>query len=221
MMDISCSFVEMFEKRQKKRKIRNKILIIFLCLFLVLLIIFFYYYFVIKSVVVDFTKASVNKMVTSSVNSAITSLINDNIINFDNIVTIEKDNSNEANTLLINSLIVNKISNNLAIKTQELLNKQTQFGVEIPIGTLSGLFFLNGRGENINFSCTPVGEVECDFNSEFEDAGINQTIHKFYIEIKSKVNVNLPIKNYVVNNINTFLVAETIIVGNVPTVYIK
>ena len=220
-MNEYSNFIEKFERRQKKREIKRKFLITFLCLFFVFVVCFLYYYFVVKNIVIDFTKSSVNKMVTTSANNAINDIINSRIFDFDAITTIEKDANNKINSLSINSSMTNKISNNLAIKTQEYLNNQIKFGVEIPIGTLSGIFFLNGKGSFLNFSCTPVGEVKCDFNSEFKDTGINQTIHRLFVEVKSKVSVNLPIKTYIHEEIITFLINETIIVGDVPTVYIK
>ena len=220
-MNTCSDFIQKFEKRQRKKELKKRFLIVFLCLFFVFIVCFLYYFLVIKEVVINFTKSSIDRMLTDSVNNSINDIINNKIFNFDAIISIEKDKNNKINSLSINSSLANTISNDLALKTQNYLNKQTKFGVEIPIVTLSGIFFLNGKGNCLNFSCTPIGEVKCAFNSEFNVAGINQTIHRLFVEIKSKVCVNLPIKNYIYETVNTFLLNETIIVGDVPTVYIK
>ena len=63
------------------------------------------------------------------------------------------------------------------------------------------------------------GSVIMDFKSEFVSAGINQTKHKLYLEVNSEVLAFIP--GYPVNTVvkTSILIAETIIVGEVPAVF--
>ena len=59
-----------------------------------------------------------------------------------------------------------------------------------------------------------------DFFSEFKQAGINQTIHRIYVKVDTKVQVIIPFSNKFVEIGSEVPIAETIIVGDVPDTYI-
>ena len=55
--------------------------------------------------------------------------------------------------------------------------------------------------------------------SNFESAGINQTRHRIYLEIKSKMGVVAPFVSKRVEVINEVNIAETVLIGDVPETY--
>ena len=215
------SFIEKFEIKQKKRKKFKKRLVISLSLLFLFFLAIFYYNNIIKTIVLDRTKASIDKLITNSINSSITEALKEKTISFDNLVVKNMDAEGKVSSLSVDATIFNQIANVLANKTTEKLDYNCRPGIAIPIGTLSGLYFLNGKGSDIIFSCVPVGVVECKINSVFDESGINQTIHKLYINICANVSVSLPIKNITLSNEISFLAVENIIVGEVPFVFIN
>ena len=60
------------------------------------------------------------------------------------------------------------------------------------------------------------GNVSADFNSSFESAGINQTKHQIYLDVKTSVYSFLPGFRTTTDVETNILVAETVIVGAVP-----
>ena len=63
------------------------------------------------------------------------------------------------------------------------------------------------------------GEIETDLRTEFVDAGINQTLHRIYLNIKCNVSILTPysvIKDEIYNQV---LLTEGVIVGNIPETY--
>lgn len=63
------------------------------------------------------------------------------------------------------------------------------------------------------------GDIETNIKSEFSDAGINQTLHRIYIEVSCHVGILTAYKN-TDEEINTqVLLAEAVIVGNIPDSY--
>lgn len=62
------------------------------------------------------------------------------------------------------------------------------------------------------------GNVNADFKSSFESAGINQTKHQIYLNIHTSVYSFLPGFNTTTDVETNVPVAETIIVGAVPQV---
>lgn len=63
------------------------------------------------------------------------------------------------------------------------------------------------------------GSVETDLKSEFKEAGINQTLHRIYLEVKCKVTILTPYNTIAETITNQVLLAEGIIIGNIPDAY--
>ena len=61
--------------------------------------------------------------------------------------------------------------------------------------------------------------LETDLKSEFKASGINQTLHRIYLEIKCNVIILTPFQTIEEPVINQVLLAEGVIVGEVPNSY--
>jgi sporulation protein YunB len=95
-----------------------------------------------------------------------------------------------------------------------------QKGVNIPLGTFTGLPILVGLGPPINIKLIPIGAINCNFTSQFVSAGINQTNHRIYLQVSSKINVILPTETRTLSNTTQMLISENIIIGKVPETYL-
>ena len=76
-----------------------------------------------------------------------------------------------------------------------------------------------GRGHWIKIVITPIGNVETDLKSEFIAQGINQTLHRVYLQVKCNVSILTPFQNMEKEIINQVLLIENVIVGNIPNTY--
>ena len=63
------------------------------------------------------------------------------------------------------------------------------------------------------------GTVETDLKSEFKEAGINQTLHRIYLEVRCNVNILTPYNTIKETIVNQVLLAEGVIIGNIPSTY--
>lgn len=63
------------------------------------------------------------------------------------------------------------------------------------------------------------GTVETDLKSEFKETGINQTLHRIYLEVKCKVTILTPYNTMSETVTNQVLLAEGVIIGNIPDTY--
>ena len=64
-----------------------------------------------------------------------------------------------------------------------------------------------------------IGNVETDLRSEFIAQGINQTLHRVYLQLKCEVKILTPF-NIITQSIdNQVLLLENVIVGHVPNTY--
>ena len=89
----------------------------------------------------------------------------------------------------------------------------------VPWGTLFGSEIFSDRGLELVIESSTYGFAVTDIYSSFESVGVNQTLHKIYIEIT--LSAAAYIGNYKVSEtINSRVpVAETVIVGDVPSAY--
>ena len=63
------------------------------------------------------------------------------------------------------------------------------------------------------------GTVETDLKSEFKEAGINQTLHRIYLEVRCNVNILTPYNTIKETIVNQVLLVEGVIIGNIPSTY--
>ena len=76
-----------------------------------------------------------------------------------------------------------------------------------------------GRGPLIPLKITLAGTVITELQSQFLSAGINQTKHELTLSVKARIFIRMP-GYYTTAEITTnFLVAETVIVGEVPDAF--
>ena len=93
--------------------------------------------------------------------------------------------------------------------------------MKIPIGTLIGGNLFHGLGPALSLKVTLAGNVQADFKSTFESAGVNQTRHRIYLSVGTSVYSFLPGINSTTDISTDVLVAETVIVGEVPQVLVS
>ena len=63
------------------------------------------------------------------------------------------------------------------------------------------------------------GTVETDLRTEFKEAGINQTLHRIYLEVKCDVSILTPYDTINETITNQVLLVEGVIVGTIPDAY--
>ena len=111
---------------------------------------------------------------------------------------------------------MNKIATDVALRVQNELKDVGKVGIEIPMGYVTKNNLLSNLGPNIKATMNPIGHVETRYISDFESAGINQTRHKIYVEVKAKIKVVLPVAYNEIEVISQLPITETIIVGKIP-----
>ena len=91
--------------------------------------------------------------------------------------------------------------------------------MKLLFGSFTGIKLLSGRGPGIKIRISTVGNVETDLKSEFEAQGINQTLHRIYLQVKCEVSILTPFKDITRDITNQVLIMENVIIGTVPNTY--
>lgn len=138
---------------------------------------------------------------------------------YEDLVSISKDEEGNVKMISANMITINEIISDIPILIQEELEKENNSKFYIKLGSFTGTKMLAGRGPNVEIKMSSVGSVETDLKSEFSEAGINQTLHRIYLEVKCNVTILTPFDNIEEKIINQVLLAEGVIVGNIPSTY--
>lgn len=175
---------------------------------------------VIKSINPIIEKLCVDKaksIATLICNSETTKIINN--YKYEDLVTIYKDDNNNITMIKSNITPINLIISDVAENIQKRINQMESSEISIKLGSLTGSKILSGRGPDIPIKLSSVGNVETDFRSEFKAAGINQTLHRIYLQVDCKISILTPYSSIEEKISNQVIIAENVIVGNIPSTY--
>ena len=152
--------------------------------------------------------------------SAVNDTVSSGEIQYDSLIHFEKDNEGRITALETDMAEFNRIQAQIVSDVLARMSEVSTTELAIPLGTLSGVTLLAGRGPSIRIRMQFVGSSTARFENEFTEAGINQTKHRIMLTVDVSVSILLPgVKAYTKVS-NTFSVAETIIVGTVPDSYV-
>ncbi len=201
------------------KKHNKKIFIFLLIIILLLCGSFTYLNYVVNPIIIESSSAKVHSLSQDAINTAVFEVIKDSTI-YDTLIHILRNEEGEIIMISSNSVQINSLSRDIIENAQLKLEKMGASGVNIPIGTFTGMPIFVGRGPNVKLKLLPIGAINCNFSSKFITAGINQTNHRIYIEVSTKVNVILPTASEIVNTKTQIMIAENIIIGKVPQTYL-
>ena len=116
-------------------------------------------------------------------------------------------------------LTIDKITSDIAGLIQESLEQKGTAKVKVTVGSFTGIRMLSGYGPEIPIKISSVGSVNTDIKSEFIAQGINQTIHRVYMDIVCQVSVLTPFNTITQEIFNKVLLGENVIIGQIPETY--
>lgn len=153
------------------------------------------------------------------VDGAVNDMVDELGVKYGKMVNIERNPDGTIAALTFNNTYINGYKADLSDGCSDRLSKFDKTVVPIPVGSLIGISFFNGRGFNINVRATIYGFAVTDVVSKFESAGINQTRHTIYLEVKASAHAYMGLCRLEESVDETIILVETIIVGTVPDTY--
>lgn len=192
-------------------------------IFLLVLIIigFIIFRFKYRSAISGLAETQVRNATSDLINDAIDKQIESANIQYDRIVYFEKDLSGRITALKTNMSEVNRLKTDiLNIINDEILALDTS-DLGIPIGSLILPEFIAGRGPEIPVRILSIRNSDASFSSSFSEAGINQTLQQLNMEVSVDVAVLVLGQTNYFTVSSQVVVAETIIVGQVPETFLQ
>ena len=159
-------------------------------------------------------------VVTKTVNDSINKVIGQGVYGFDYFVSLVKDENGDITAITSDMAHINSLST-------EILNSvisSTENGtikVNIPVGNLSGLNLLMGKGPNVPVDIIMLTSSRVDFRNDIVSSGINQAKYQLILEVTIDIDVLVPWGTESASTVTEVIVADTVIVGKVPETYLN
>lgn len=203
-----------------KRK-KNKLLIVLLVVAtLIGLMVFYTIEGSLKPLVNSFAEARVRSITTKAMNDSIMESLE--YIDYSDLVKLQYDSEGRIAMLQGNAAQMNRIASSTALAAQQRISELGEQGLSIPIGTIIGGALFAGRGPRVQITITPVGSVVSSFMSDFESAGINQTLHRIKLHMEATVRIVVAgSSSQSVSIVAEMPVTESLIVGDVPQSFVQ
>lgn len=147
---------------------------------------------------------------------SVSDIIEKNEYTYSDFAAVLYDESGRAASVEALTVNINRVQAELSEEINRRFAENTDATAKIAMGSLSGSYLLSGRGPMIKIQVCPVGKATVSLKSTFDSAGINQTRHRIYAEVSAELISSLPIYSFETTENFELLIAETIIVGDVP-----
>ena len=174
-----------------------------------------------NSAIRSLAETQVKNTTSDLINDAIDQQIETGRVQYDRIVYFEKDLNGRITALKTNMSEVNRLKTDILNTINDEILALDTSDLGIPIGSLFLPELLSGRGPGIPVHILSIRNSDASFTSNFTEAGINQTLQQLIMEVSVDVSV------LVLGQTNSFtvssqvVVAETIIVGQVPDTFLQ
>ena len=197
-----------------KRKVRRLVLVPLVTAVVLFSAIFVYLQAVIDPTLEDISRMRAEVLVTRTINRALSELFQEQTVEED-LFLLKKDENGKTELVQANSIAINILLTQLALNLQEAFRTMDEEPLQVPLGALMGSKMLSQTGP-----CADV-VISTDFRTEFDSKAINQTKYKIYIVLKCRVKVMAPFSSRTFDTSSKILLAETVILGDVPDSFVQ
>ena len=173
-----------------------------------------------EAVILDMASARAEAMAVEYIHEAVRDVMEDTVT-YEDMMNVQTDGQGRVTMLQANSVRMNELATVTALEAQSKLESAESQSIAIPLGAALGVPFLSAMGPRVQVRIVPVSAVSAAFSTEFESAGINQTRHKIYLSLRTTVRLVIPSGARQVSLSSQVLIAESIIVGDVPQSYVQ
>ena len=158
-------------------------------------------------------------MVTLAVNETVNRIMAEGDYGYDYFVTIEKDKEGNVAAISANMSRINAVSARVLSEVVEAAENGV-LDIKVPLGNLLGSNILMGKGPDLLIEVITLTSSYIDIENELESTGINQAKHKIILKIDVDVDILIPWDVLTTRVESNVLIAETVIVGEVPETYV-
>lgn len=197
----------------QNRKIRNSIFLIVVISVITVFAILRAINPIIDALCIDKAK----NLATVISNKQATQIMNE--YKYEDFVNVVRDSNGDITLIQTNTKNINEVISDIPNKIVEEMEKQSESYISIHLGSVLGNTVFSALGPEIHIKIENVGNVVTKLESEFISEGINQTMHRIYLNIECEATILTPYNTITQKIENQVLIAESVIIGNIPNTY--
>ena len=161
-----------------------------------------------------FAAASANEII----GKAVSDYLEENRFTYSDFSAVLYDEKGSAVSVEAMPYNINKVQSELTLRINSALNSSNDKTERIAIGSLTGSYMLVGKGPKLKLKICPAGSAEVKLKSSFDSAGVNQTRHRISAIVTADLRSSVPLYSFNTKVKFEFLLAECILVGDVPSI---
>ena len=210
--------MRLFFSERKVYTIRGRLLILLFVIFVFSMLMLFLYNTCYSGTIKEKARIRANTVAVTAINTAINQTITEHNMNYEDFFDITVKNDLSVSYMTLNTVSVNKFK---TCVTQKIIDVLSEYEREEIIMTPFSVYGYTNVpfGLKIPVLVIPVEILSTDFSNDFQSKGVNQSLHRLYLNVKIKVKLLLPVGSEEFTVETSVPVTETVIVGDIPDTY--
>lgn len=131
-------------------------------------------------------------------------------------IKVEKDKDGNIEMINVDMILINGIVDEVTDNISENIRKQSKERIKIPLGMFAQNKIVSGYGPKINIKVESFSSFSTNLKTEFYSAGINQAIHRVYLDLSYNIIITTGQKQTTCAVYTQIVLLESIIVGKIP-----
>lgn len=207
------------ENQRKRRDLRVVVTLLICCLVILAVIAMWLVELRLRPPLVAWLKQKAVQLAVETINQAVNETVVQEIKLGDLVEWSER--SPGVLALDVNHAAVNRICSGVTLQIARAFEDLREEWIPLPIGQITGSRLLAALGPAIAVRALPAPAVTTTPYASFQSAGINQTWHRIYLDISVTIKFVAPLIEEAIPVRQQVPVAEEIIVGQVPEVFMS
>ena len=133
--------------------------------------------------------------------------------------SVSVNEEGQLNTLSVNTILINNLSNEIAVYMSRELMEMDNERVQIPYGALTGIRVMANMGPMYTVYLMPIGEVMVDYSSSFASVGINQVNFQVWLNVSARMSIINPLQSTEIVLDRKIPLVNTVINAEIPNVF--
>lgn len=203
--------------KQRKRK-KRIILVIFLFL-LIITVSLGCLLIKMRPVVLKYSENTAKRILFDIANQSIAEVLEEERLKYENLAKIRTGPDGKITAIEMDAVAINMLKSKITLRISELTAQNEEFSTYIPIGTFLGNEYTNGLGPKIKFSMQLTSYTIVNFQNEFKESAMNQSVHRVTLDVKISGQLVMAGARNSFQSETSAVIAETVIVGDIPDAY--
>ncbi|MDO4553382.1 MAG: sporulation protein YunB [Bacillota bacterium] len=135
-------------------------------------------------------------------------------------LTVEQNEEGRVTLIQADSAAMSSFSTDIVREVQAGLAAVEAQTLRVPLGSLLGSPVLSQTPPYVNLKIESLGSAKAEFQTSFEEQGINQVRYRVYLTVSCQTRVIVPFSQNQVQVDMTLPISEVVVVGEIPETYI-